>query len=83
MIKINGLSEEQSCVVEYSLITILTALLFRSAVISICIGIAEVLMVMYYVIKGRRDTAFLLFVFFLSTVIENVYFATGVTGGGI
>jgi len=83
MIKINGLDEEKSCVIEYSLITILTALLFRSTVISICIGIAEVLMVMYFVIKGRRDTAFLLFVFFLSTVIENVYFATGITGGGI
>lgn len=79
MFKINGLDEEKTKTILFAFLAVINALTFKINAIAIAIGLIELTILFFEIIRNRIDRALLLLVFFLSTVIENSYFATGQT----
>lgn len=80
LLKIN---KKQFPIIFFVLLTVINALTFRINIIAISIALIEIFIVVFELFSYKLEKAFLYLIFFLSTVIENSYFATGLTSDEI
>lgn len=78
MINLNCISKTRLQILIFTLLTVINAFTFKYNAIAIAIGALELLVVIYNLLVRKFEKAFLLIIYFLSTVIENAYFATGI-----